>query len=110
MESLIPAKKRRSVRVIATTPYRSLMVQALGSPSDPAKRRVYGQRWKAETLVSVVKRKWGEALAARLEAMQRLQALLRGLVYNRYRLTKIGVGALNTADLFGSISLLTGPR
>ena len=90
VESLIPAKKRRSVRVVATTPYRSLMVQALGSPGDRAKRRLYGQRWKAETLVSVVKRRWGEALAARLEAMQQLQALLRGLVYNLYRLATFG--------------------
>lgn len=90
MESLIPAKKRRCVRVIATTPYRSLMVQALGSPGDPAKRRLYGQRWRAETLVSVVKRKWGEALAARLEAMQKIQALMRGVVYNIYRLCLLG--------------------
>ena len=86
VESLIPSKKRRCVRVIATTPYRSLMVQTLGSPGDPCKRRLYVQRWKAETLVSVVKRKWGEALSARLEAMQRTRALLRGLVYNLHRL------------------------
>jgi hypothetical protein len=77
------------VRVIATTPNRSLMVQALGSPGDPGKRCLYGQRWKTETLVSVVKRKWGEALSARSEAMQRIQALLRGLVYNLYRLATL---------------------
>ena len=91
LESLIPAKKRRCVRVIATTPYRSLMVQALGSPGDPCKRRLYGQRWKAETLVSVAKRKWGEALSARSEATQRTQALLRGLIYNLYRLSLLQV-------------------
>ena len=66
------------------------MVQALGAPGDPSKRRLYGQRWKAETLVSVVKRKWGEALSARREAMQCIQALLRGLVYNLYRLARNG--------------------
>ena len=87
VESLIPAKKRRSVSIIARTPYRSLMVRALGTPGCSEKRRQYGQRWKAETLVSVVKRKWGEALSARLEAMQKVQALLRGLVYNLYRLS-----------------------
>ena len=87
MESLIPAKKRRSVGVIARTPYRRLMVEALGLPGEPCKRSLYGQRWKAETLVSVVKRKWGEALSARGETMQRIQALLRGLVYNLYRLS-----------------------
>ena len=37
--SLIPAKKRRSIKVIATTPYR--------------------QRWKVETVMSVAKRRWG---------------------------------------------------
>ena len=83
--------KRETERVIATTPYRSLMVQALGSPGDPCKRRLYGQRWKAETLVSVVKRKWGEALSARIEVAQRIQALLRGLVYNLYRLALLHV-------------------
>ena len=41
--------------------------------------------------MSVVKRKWGEALAARLPVMQERQALLRGLVYNLYRLVGLGV-------------------
>ena len=62
------------------------MAETLGAPGNPCKRRLYGQRWKAETLVSVVKRKWGGALSARREAMQQIQALLRGLVYNLYRL------------------------
>lgn len=89
VESLIPAKKRRCVTVIARTPYRSLMVQVLGSPGDPCRRRIYGQRWKVETLVSVIKRKWGEALSARCERTQAIQALLHGLVYNLYRLATI---------------------
>ena len=58
---------------------------------EPGPRKVYGQRWLVETLMSVVKRKWGEALAARLPAMQERQALLRGLVYNLYRLVGLGV-------------------
>ena len=41
--------------------------------------------------MSVVKRKWGERLTARLPAMQEAQALLRGLVYNVYRLVLLGV-------------------
>ncbi len=41
--------------------------------------------------MAVVKRKWGEALAGRREGMQRAQALLRGLVYNVYRLVVLGV-------------------
>lgn len=51
VESLILAKKRRSVTVIAGTPYRRMMVDRLGTPGDPQARRVYAQRWKAETLV-----------------------------------------------------------
>lgn len=54
-------------------------------------RRGYGQRWKAETLMSVLKRKWGECLSAGRATMQQLQALLRGVVYNLHRLTVLGV-------------------
>jgi hypothetical protein len=57
--------------------------------ADPKARRAYGQRWKAETVMSVVKRKWGGALSARLEATQRAQALPRGLVYILERLTAL---------------------
>lgn len=69
------------------------MVQALGWPGDPYTRRHDGQGWKTETLVSVVKRKWGEALSARSEITQRMQALLRGLVYNLYRLAILTASA-----------------
>ena len=65
------------------------MAEALGSPGNPTKRRQYAQ-WKVETLVSVMKRKWGEALSARLEIMQSIEALLRGFVYNLYRLAPLG--------------------
>ena len=77
IDSLIPAKKRRSVRVVATTPYRREMLRRLAKGgADPEARRAYGQRWKAETVMSVVKRKWGGTLSARLEATQRVRALL----------------------------------
>ena len=89
VDSLIPAKKRRSVRVIATTPYRQEMVRRLGEAGDEGSRRVYRQRWKAETVTSVVKRRWGEALSARLDDTQRTQALLRGVVYNLNRLVRL---------------------
>lgn len=47
--------------------------------------------------MSVVKRKWGEALTARLPSMQQAQALLRGLVYNVYRVVRLGVAPTLTA-------------
>jgi hypothetical protein len=59
-----------------------MMVKHLGIPGDPQVRRTYAQRWKPETFVLVVKRKWGEAFTARIHAMQAVQALLKGLVYN----------------------------
>jgi hypothetical protein len=93
-ESLIPAHNRRGTR--AKTPYRQKMQRLLGTPGTERRgtgraRRDYGQRWKAETLMSVLKRKWGECLSARVAPMQQLQALLRGVVYNLHRLTVLGV-------------------
>ena len=95
VRALIPAKTRRYVAG-PTGRYRAEMVAALGCvtlgvESEPGARKVYGQRWLVETLMSVVKRKWGERLTARLPAMQEAQALLRGLVYNVYRLVGLGV-------------------
>ena len=94
VETLIPAKTRRYVAG-PQGQYRAEMVARLGcatldADGEPEPRKTYGQRWLVETLMSVVKRKWGEALAARLPAMQARQALLRGLVYNLYRLVSLG--------------------
>lgn len=95
VRALIPAKTRRYVAG-PTGRYRAEMVAALGCSTldvagEAAPRKAYGQRWLVETLMSVVKRKWGERLTARLPSMQEVQALLRGLVYNVYRLVVLGV-------------------
>lgn len=78
------------------------MVEALGcstlgveGQSGPV--RTYRRRWLVETLMSVVKRKWGEALSARLPVMQERQALVRGLVYNLYRLVVLDVRPILTS-------------
>lgn len=86
VDSLIPAKKRRSATVVATTPYRQEMVRRLSKAGDLDDRAAYRQRWKVETVMSVVKRRCGEALTARLEPTQQAQALLRGIAYNIQRL------------------------
>jgi hypothetical protein len=78
VDSLVSTKKRRSARVVATTPLRQEMVRRLGKPGVEADRAAYCQRWKVETVMSVVKRRHGEALTARLDQTQRVQALLRG--------------------------------
>ena len=95
VRTLIPAKTRRYVAGPSGR-YRAEMVAALGcatldADGEPEPRKTYGQRWLVETLMSVVKRKWGERLTARLPAMQERQALVRGLVYNVYRLVGLGV-------------------
>jgi len=66
---LFPVKKRPSVKVIATTPYRQEMLHLLNAPGDAASKRAYRQRWKVETVISVTKRQWGEALSARTDLM-----------------------------------------
>ncbi|HWL71627.1 MAG TPA: transposase [Geminicoccus sp.] len=80
------AKKRRSTTVIATTPYRQEMGRRLNKAGNPEDRAAYCQRWKVESVMSVVKRRCGEALTARLEPTQQAQALLRGVAYNVQRL------------------------
>lgn len=101
VRSLIPAKTRRYVAGprrpyraegrASARPVTALGCATLGVEGAVASLRTYRQRWLVETLMSVVKRKWGEALSARLPAMQESQALLRGLVYNLYRLVTLGV-------------------
>ena len=76
IESIIPATGCRPGR--ARTPYRRRMQRYFP-------RRKYGRRWIAETVASVLKRKFGEALTTRRWWQQVKQALLRGLVYNLRR-------------------------
>jgi len=54
-------------------------------------RRVYGRRWLVETVISVVKRKFGDTLTARTESRQYRQLLLLGVVYNVHRRTFVAV-------------------
>jgi hypothetical protein len=68
IESIIPATGCCPGR--ARTPYRRRRPRYFP-------RRKYGRRWIAETVASVLQRKFGEARTTR-----RKQALLRGLVYN----------------------------
>ncbi|WP_353654335.1 transposase [Azospirillum sp. A1-3] len=53
----------------------------------------YALRWLVETVMSVAKRRWGEALSARTDLTQRSQALLGGVVYNVNRLVLLGISA-----------------
>lgn len=46
---------------------------------------LYGQRWKAETVNSVIKRKFGDAVRSRLAVLQKREPAVKGLVYNLHR-------------------------
>jgi len=93
VDSLIPARERHSVRVVATTPLQREIVRWLGRPGIRADRAAYRQRWRAETVMSVVKRRCGEALTARLDETQHAQALLDGVAYNVQRLVRLDASA-----------------
>ncbi len=43
---------------------------------------VYGQRWKAETVNSVIKRRFGSAVRSRQLPLQKREAVIKAMVYN----------------------------
>ena len=43
---------------------------------------VFGQRWKRETVISVIKHKFGDAIRARLRRLQLREPTIKGLVYD----------------------------
>ncbi len=43
---------------------------------------LFGQRWKAETVNSVIKRKFGDTIRSRKRSLQRREPIVKGLVYN----------------------------
>lgn len=77
IESIIPAIRGRPGRP-TRQPYRHRMQRWFP-------RRAYGQRWTVETIYSVVKRRFGEALTARRYWLQVKQVFLRSVTYNLYR-------------------------
>ena len=46
---------------------------------------IYGQRWKSETVQSVIKRKFGDTIRSRKRFLQRREAAIKGLVYDLHR-------------------------
>jgi len=46
---------------------------------------LFGQRWKAETVHSVIKRKLGDAICSRRVMLQKREPAVKGLVYNLHR-------------------------
>jgi hypothetical protein len=46
---------------------------------------LFGQRWKTETVNSVIKRKFGDTIRSRKRALQRREPIIKGLIYNIHR-------------------------
>jgi hypothetical protein len=46
---------------------------------------LYGQRWKVETVISVIKRKFGDGVRRRRLRLARCEVLAKGVVYNLHR-------------------------
>jgi hypothetical protein len=42
----------------------------------------YGQRWKVETVNSVIKRKFGDEIRSRLVSRRYCEPIVKGLIYN----------------------------
>jgi DDE family transposase len=84
IESIIPPVAGRPARGLARRPYRRQLQLAFP-------RKAYGQRWKVETFISVVKRRFGGAVTARRYWQQVKQTLLRGITYNLYRAVQWGL-------------------
>lgn len=84
-------------RAVRSHGVRTVIPPTRGRPSDkpPAGRwrrvmrqrfgqlkKAYGQRWQAETVNSMVKRRLGSALRARVEANQSREIILRAITHN----------------------------
>jgi hypothetical protein len=46
---------------------------------------LFGQRWKTETVNSVIKRKFGDTIRSRKTQLQNREPIIKGLVYNIHR-------------------------
>jgi len=84
IERIMPPIAGRPARGLTRRPYRRQL--QLACP-----RQAYGQRWKVETCISVVKRRCGGAVTARGYWQQVQQTRRRGVTYNLYRAVQLGV-------------------
>jgi hypothetical protein len=46
---------------------------------------LYGPRWKVETVISVIKRKFGDGVRSRQLRLARCEVLAKSFVYNLHR-------------------------
>jgi len=81
--TVIPINRRGQGRKWPKTPYRRQMVKRFRKkPKGTRYRRVYGQRWQAESAFSRHKRRLGSALGARSDEARARECRLRVVTHN----------------------------
>lgn len=81
--TVIPLNRRGQGRKWPKTAYRRQMVKRFRKkPKGSRHRRVYGQRWQAESAFSRHKRRLGSALGGRSDASRARECYLRVLTHN----------------------------
>ncbi len=81
--SVIPLNRRGQGRKWPKTAYRRQMVKRFRKrPKGARHKRVYGQRWQAESAFSRHKRRLGSALGGRSDASRERECQLRVLTHN----------------------------
>ena len=91
-ESVIPATRGRRTTRPLKGPNRQRMREEF-----PAE--LYGQRWQVESLFSRIKRRYGSALSAKLDASRSAQAYARILAHNLALLMHASIQLRNTATI-----------
>ncbi len=79
IRSIIPPKIGRPTTKLPTGPHRRRMHHYFQRPKE---QRTYGQRWQVETVMSMIKRRLGETLAARSYRRQCRAMLLKVIAHN----------------------------
>jgi len=89
--TVIPLNRRGRGRKWPKTTYRRQMVKRFRKkPRGSRHRRVYGQRWQAESAFSRHKRRLGSSLGGRSEAARERECHLRVLTHNLMLLAATG--------------------
>jgi hypothetical protein len=89
--TVIPINRRGRGRKRPKTKYRRQMVKRFRKkPRGARHRRVYGQRWQAESAISRHKRRLGSALGGRSDASRERECRLRVLTHNIMLLAATG--------------------
>ena len=77
VRTIIPPTRGRPTDKPPTGRWRRVM-----KPRFARRKRKYGQRWQVETVNSMLKRRLGSALRARVEANQFREIILRAITHN----------------------------